>query len=181
MKLLEEIQNSPKEPGVYLFQDLKGNILYIGKAKNLRKRLQNYLHPHRDGRPQIQELLERAFSLKYIVTETECEALLLEQELIYRHTPPYNILFRHERSYISLKIRLNTPFPPLEVVRKVCPGEKALYLGPFPSPSAVRETLDLVLHHFQLRSCSDAEFKRRKRPCLLYQMGKCSAPCVEKI
>ena len=166
----------PSAPGIYLMKDAAGTVLYVGKAKNLRKRLRSYLKAERDGRAQIRFLLERAVAVETIVTDTEKEALLLEETLIKEHRPRYNIDLRDDKTFISLRLDLREEFPAFEVVRRVR-ADGARYFGPFTSAVAVRETLKEIHRIFALRRYPLARCRRRSRPCLFHQVGQCSAPC----
>ena len=166
----------PTAPGVYLMRDAAGTILYVGKAKNLRRRLRSYLKAEGDGRPQVRFLLERATSVETLVTDTEKEALLLENTLIKEHRPRYNLDLRDDKTFISLRLDLNEPFPAFEIVRRVRP-DGARYFGPFTSAAAVRDTLKEIHRVFALRRYPMARCRRRSRPCLFHQVGQCSAPC----
>lgn len=166
----------PSAPGVYLMKDAAGTVLYVGKAKDLRKRLRSYLQAGRDGRAQIRFLLERAESVETVVTDTEKEALLLENTLIKAHRPRYNIDLRDDKTFISLRLDLREEFPAFEVVRRVR-ADGARYFGPFTSAAAVRDTLKEIHRVFPLRRYPLARCRRRSRPCLFHQVGQCSAPC----
>jgi len=166
----------PTAPGVYLMKDAAGEILYVGKAKDLRKRLRSYLKAAGDGRAQIRFLLERAVSVETIVTDTEKEALLLENTLIKEHRPRYNIDLRDDKTFISLRLDMREPFPVFETVRRVR-ADGARYFGPFTSATAVRDTLKEIHRIFPLRRYPMARCRRRSRPCLFHQVGQCSAPC----
>lgn len=173
-------RRQPSAPGVYLMKDAAGEILYVGKAKDLRKRLRSYLQAERDSRAQIRFLLERAAHVETIVTDTEKEALLLENTLIKEHRPRYNIDLRDDKTFISLRLDLREEFPAFEVVRRVRP-DGARYFGPFTSAAAVRDTLKEIHRVFPLRRYPMVRCRRRSRPCLFHQVGQCSAPCHELI
>ncbi len=173
-------QQLPREPGVYIFKDVRGRILYIGKAKDLRARVQTYLPEGGDGRPLVPALQADAHDLDYVVTPDEFEALLLENSMIKKERPKYNIRLRDDKSYVSVRYDLREPFGRLEVTRKIR-KDGARYLGPFLSAGSVRATLRLILPLHPLRLCSDHVFHNRVRPCVYYQIGRCPAPCVDKI
>ncbi|MEJ2470503.1 MAG: excinuclease ABC subunit UvrC [Desulfuromonadales bacterium] len=166
----------PTATGVYLMKDSGGEILYVGKAKNLRARLRSYLQADRDARPQVRFLMERAAVIETIVTDTEKEALILENTLIKKYRPRYNIHLRDDKTFVSLRIDLRDEFPMLEVVRRVR-RDGARYFGPFASASALRQTLKEIYRIFPLRHYALAQCRQRGRPCLFYQIGQCSAPC----
>ncbi len=177
---VEIIQKIPEKPGVYLFKDEKGHILYVGKAKNLRKRLASYFRHNGYQSPKTKVLLTKAVNIETILARSEKEALLLEANLIKKYRPRYNVILRDDKAYPLLRISIHEKFPGIKVVRRRR-RDKALYFGPYPSASAVRETLRFLGKIFPLRRCSTAEFRRRERPCLYYQIGRCLAPCVGKI
>ncbi len=171
-----DMRRQPTSAGVYLMKDAAGEILYVGKAKNLRARLRSYLQAERDSRPQIKFLMERTATIETIVTDTEKEALILENTLIKKHRPRYNIHLRDDKTFVSLRIDLRDEFPMLEVVRQVR-QDGARYIGPFASSSALRQTLKEIYRIFPLRHYAPAKCRQRGRPCLFYQIGQCSAPC----
>lgn len=177
--VIELIERSPDSCGVYLMKGGDQKILYVGKALRLRDRLRSYVHPERDTRPSVQLLVPLIEDVEWLITATEKEALLLENSLIKSHRPKYNISFRDDRSYVSLKITQHA-FPRLHVTRKIF-QDGGKYFGPYSSSNDVRRTLKLVQKIFKLRDCSDAYFNARKRPCLQYQIKRCSAPCVNYI
>jgi excinuclease ABC subunit C len=169
----------PKEPGVYLMKDIDGSVLYVGKAKNLRNRLKQYFIKESDERPYIPYLIPQIETIETIVTTSEKEALLLENTLIKKHQPKYNILLKDDKTFISLVITDHV-CPQVKVIRYKTrpPKDNNHYFGPYTNARAARETLDLLIKIFRFRQCSDVEFQRRKRPCILYDMKKCLAPCV---
>ncbi len=176
-KLGARIKSLPREPGVYIFKDAKGQAIYVGKAKELRTRVASYLREGADGRHQIQFLLARAVGLDYMVTETEQEALILENNLIKKHRPRYNIFLRDDKTYVNIRLDADHPFPRLTIVRRPR-RDKATYFGPYASAGSVRSTLRMLGKAFPLRTCSDSQLAGRKRPCLYYYIKRCPAPCV---
>lgn len=158
--------------------DKSDNILYVGKAKNLKKRVSSYFKEQLTGKTK--KLMHQVVNVRIIVTRTEQEALVLENNLIKEHRPKYNILFRDDKSYPYIRATTQQKFPHLEFYRgsKKQPGK---YFGPFPSIVAVRSTLSLLQKVFLLRSCKNTFFSNRSRPCLQYQIKRCSAPCVNYI
>ncbi len=174
---LEEI---PQDSGVYFFRGERGEVLYVGKAKNLRARLANYFNAGVLN-PKIQNLLNQAKAYEYFLTATEKEALLLEATLIKKYRPKYNVLLKDDKNYPMLRLSLQEPYPALQIVRKRRKGDKALYFGPFTSARGLREILKLLSKTFPLRKCSLAEMRRRRAPCLYFQIKKCLAPCVRPI
>jgi len=174
------LKEIPESPGVYLFKGGRGEVLYVGKAKNLKNRLSYYVKGLLLS-PKIQRLVETTESLEYFLTRTEKEALLLEASLIKKYRPKYNVLLKDDKNYPLLRIGLQEEYPALQIVRRRKRGDKALYFGPFTSARGLREVLKLLSNLFPLRKCSLAEMKRRKNPCIYYQIKKCLAPCVHPI
>lgn len=177
MALLEKAESFPARPGVYLMKGPSGDVLYVGKAKNLRNRVTSYFQAPGDSRTLITFLMEKVADIECLVTETEKEALILEDTLIKRYRPRYNVRFRDDKTYVNLRLTVKDEYPRLHVVRRPV-RDGSLVFGPYPSSQAVRETLKLVQKIFPLRSCTDADFARRTRPCIQYQIKQCTAPCV---
>jgi excinuclease ABC subunit C len=175
-----DLKKYPAAPGVYIMKGEDEGVLYVGKAKNLRNRLRTYFSARGDGRNHIRFLMDRVRNIATIVTDTEKEALILENTLIKKYRPRYNIHLRDDKTYVSIRLDPREEFPALQVVRKVR-RDGALYFGPFSSSSAVRETLKEIYRIFPLRHYPLAACLRRGRPCLFYQIGQCSAPCHGKI
>ena len=171
-----KIKNAPTRTGVYLMKDREGKIIYVGKAKNLRGRVRSYFRGT-DTRPMIPFLLSRIEDLDFVVTDTEKEALILENNIIKEHRPRYNVYFRDDKTYVSLRINLREPFPWFQLVRRV-KKDGAKYLGPYPSGLAAKETLHFLQQVFPLRTCSDRVFRQRRRPCIEYEIKRCLGPCV---
>jgi excinuclease ABC subunit C len=173
------LKTMPGRPGVYRMLDRKGDALYIGKAANLKNRVANYTHiaglPHR-----LKRMVAETSSLEIIVTHTEVEALLLECNLIKRMMPRYNVLLRDDKSFPYIHLTGGQDFPQLAKHRGAR-GPSGDYFGPFASAGAVNRTLIALQRAFLLRSCSDSVFSSRSRPCLLYQIKRCSAPCTGRI
>lgn len=180
VSLTEKIQSFPKTPGVYWMKDANGEVLYVGKAKDLRDRVKAYFRKEGKGRYQIDFLMQRTAKIDYCTTRNEQEALLLEEKLIKKHKPRYNLSLRDDKTYPSLKLNLRHPFPGLFVTRRLA-KDGSLYFGPFVSATSLRQSVDWLTKHFKLRTCSDHEFANRSRPCLEYSIGRCSAPCVGKV
>ena len=169
----------PSDPGVYLMKNSKGLVIYVGKAKVLKQRVKQYFAPGRDLRAMIPFLLADIETIETIVVRSEKEALLLENTLIKKHKPKYNAILKDDKTYVSLMINHRHKWPMLKLVRyKGKPKENGLFFGPYTSAYAARQTYDLLLNLFPLRQCSDDELKRRTRPCLLYSIKRCVAPCV---
>ncbi|WP_420422202.1 excinuclease ABC subunit UvrC [Simkania sp.] len=178
---ISKLENISQEPGVYLMKNRQENILYIGKAKNLKKRLKQYFLPGRDGRMMVPFLTSQVETIETIITFSEKEALLLENNLIKRHQPKYNVLLKDDKTFISLTINHRHKWPMIRLTRyKGKPQEGRLHFGPYTSAYAARQTLNLMQRIFQLRQCSDRELASRTRPCLLHDIKRCLAPCVEK-
>ncbi len=171
--LREKVKALPDSPGIYMFHDGRGDVVYVGKAKNLKKRVSSYLRE--DLQFKTKRLMQQARDLAFIVTESEKDALLLENTLIKEHRPRYNINLRDDKDYPCLRITVNEEFPRLEIVRRP-KKDGALYFGPFSSAGAVRQTMKLMQRLFPLRKCS-GRVGESKRPCLNYQMGRCLGPC----
>ena len=176
-ELFDAWKRLPTGPGVYKFLDQGGQVLYVGKAKNLQRRVGSYL-TQKDIRSQVGFLLSKARGIDWVLTGNEKEALLLEDELIKRFRPRYNIRFRDDKTYISLVIDLSHPFPRPCIQRRPKPKKNQTILGPYPSGGVVRDLLHLLEPVFPVRTCSDTEFSNRVRPCLKHGLGLCSAPCV---
>ncbi len=167
--------NLPHQPGVYLMKDKDGDIIYIGKAKDLYKRVNTYFQKPPSAKTRT--LLKNIDKVNYLVTASEKEALILECNLIKSYCPRYNVVLRDDKNYPYLRLDLKQRWPRITIVRRM-KRDGATYFGPFTSSKAVRETLRAMDRLFPLRKCSDHEFKNRIRPCLNYQIGRCLAPCV---
>ncbi len=176
MDLMEKASHFPTRPGVYRMMDVQGRVLYVGKAKNLRSRVRSYFREGADGRAHVRFLMARVKDLDYVVTGSEKEALILENTLIKRHRPRYNINLRDDKTYLSLRLDVQNHFPRLSMVRQV-KADGALYFGPYSSARSLRETVELIHTIFPLRQCSEREFRARARPCIYCQMRGCKAPC----
>ncbi|MEI6242066.1 MAG: excinuclease ABC subunit UvrC [Chlamydiota bacterium] len=173
-----KLSSYPSHSGVYLMKDKEGNFLYIGKANNLKKRLHQYFSKE-DSRPLVHIFLPEIAVIDFIVVSSEKEALILENTLIKKHQPKYNILLKDDKTYVRLVIT-DHPYPLIRLIRTKTKKKKDLYFGPYTSGLAARDTLEIILKLFPLRQCSDGEFQNRSRPCLLYDIKKCVGPCVKK-
>ncbi len=173
----------PAEPGCYLMKDGAGTVVYVGKASSLRGRVRSYFGaPRPDERAFVALLDELLGGIEVIVTRSEKEAVLLENQLIKKHRPRFNVVLRDDKDFIVLKLDLGHPHPRLEVRRaREARDPGARYFGPYGSAWSIRETLKLINRHFQLRTCTDHVFDTRKRPCILYQIKRCPAPCVYQL
>ena len=163
-------------PGVYRMLDEKGAVLYVGKARNLKARVSSYARPTGHS-PRIMRMIRDTATMMFLTTRTETEALLLEQNLIKQLKPRYNVLLRDDKSFPNILVSKEHAFPPIKKHRGA-KKEKGDYYGPFASAGAVNRTLNQLQKVFLLRNCSDATFESRTRPCLLYQIKRCAAPCV---
>lgn len=172
----EILSKVPQEPGVYLMKDREGHILYVGKAKNLKRRLHSYFSTNIAPDLKTSVLVGKIHHLETIITGTEKEALILESNLIKRHKPRYNVILKDDKRYPSLCLNVRDPYPFLSVVRKIKKDDN-IYFGPYASASAVAQTLKVINKTFKLRKCRSRELKNRTRPCLNYQMNACLAPC----
>ncbi|UCH24168.1 MAG: excinuclease ABC subunit UvrC [Deltaproteobacteria bacterium] len=178
--LQDNLSRVSSAPGVYLMKDSLGNILYSGKAQNLKKRLASYFGKTGISDIKTSVLIDKIFNFETIITASEKEALILESNLIKRYKPRYNVVLKDDKRYPSLRLDVEHPYPKLSIVRKI-KKDGALYFGPYSSAQAVRETLKIINKTFKLRKCSDREFKTRTRPCLNCQMQGCLAPCCREV
>ena len=168
----------PLSPGVYLMKTPRGTIIYIGKAKNLKERVRSYFTESKsDNRFITRHVHKLVGDIETIITNTEKEALLLENNLIKTHSPRFNVRLRDDKNYLSLRLDTKARWPRLEIIRRP-KKDGAFYFGPYHSASSARETLKLVNKYFKLRSCKDRVMANRTRPCLNYQMHRCFGPCV---
>lgn len=176
-----QLQKFPTLPGVYLMKNRAGKVLYVGKAKNLRERVKQYFVPGRDGRVMVPYLTAQVEHIDTLVVTSEKEALILENNLIKQHRPYYNALLKDDKTFFSLMINHKHQWPLLRVVRfKGKPPAGNLYFGPYAHGFAARQTLEFLRYLFPLRQCSDRELASRTRPCILYSLKRCIAPCVHK-
>ena len=172
------VERFPRAPGVYLMKNADGKVVYVGKAKNLRSRVRQYFSQGGDPRFHIRLALPSVADVDFLVTNTEKEAFILENTLIKKHKPRFNINLRDDKNHVHLRLDPRQSYPRLTVVRRAG-KDRALYFGPYASSQAVRETLRGLYRVFPIRSCTDAVFNSRTRPCLYYEIGQCVAPCVE--
>ncbi|RBI85740.1 excinuclease ABC subunit C [Rhodosalinus halophilus] len=170
------LKTLPASPGVYRMLDAQARVLYVGKARNLKARVANYARPTGHS-PRIARMIRETASMMFLTTRTETEALLLEQNLIKQLKPRYNVLLRDDKSFPNILVTRDHPYPMIRKHRGA-KTQKGAYFGPFASAGAVNRTLNQLQKVFQLRNCSDSMFESRTRPCLLYQIKRCSGPCV---
>ena len=176
-----KLDKLPASPGVYVFRGADGKVLYVGKARSLRNRVRSYFQAgSSDLRAFVSRLERELADIETFVTHTDKEAALLENQLIKSHQPKYNVKLRDDKEFLSLRLDAKRSWPRLEVVRRPKP-DGAQYFGPYHSATAARQTLRLVNRYFQLRTCTDAEFRKRSRPCLQHQIKRCPAPCVLRV
>ncbi len=173
------LKTLPSTPGVYRMINTRGDVLYVGKAKSLKKRVVAYTHPDRQS-IRIRRMISETASMEFVTTHTEAEALLLESNLIKRFAPKYNILLRDDKSFPHILVTSGHDFPQILKYRGA-QNRKGDYFGPFASVWAVNETLAVLQRAFLLRTCTDSVFANRSRPCLLHQIKRCAAPCVDKV
>lgn len=170
----------PEAPGVYLFKDGSGRVIYVGKAKHIRKRVRSYFKPFKSMTRKTALMMKQACSLEWILTDSENEAFILESTLIKRYLPRYNIILRDDKRYPCLRLDLKEPYPRLQIVRRI-KKDGALYFGPFSSARSVRSTLKVIDRIFQLRKCKERRLPKRTRPCLNFQMERCLGPCTQDV
>lgn len=178
-RIIHHLSSMPHCSGVYRMTDAENKDLYIGKAKNLAKRVASYTRLNKLSH-RLRQMVHHAENVRIFTTDTESEALILEAQLIKKHRPPYNILLK-DRNAFSYILLTDHDFPRITTQRQVSSEKNTLSFGPFLSYSSMKPLMDIIHHRFQLRSCTDADFARRARPCLQYYIKKCSAPCVQKV
>ncbi|MEA2108380.1 MAG: excinuclease ABC subunit UvrC [Pseudomonadota bacterium] len=174
-----KVANLPLAPGVYLMKDAQGKVLYVGKAVSLKKRVQSYFSAAPKA-VKVAALVKRIHELEVMVTASELDALILENTLIKKYRPTYNVELKDDKNYPYVRLQESQTYPRLEIVRHRR-RDGALYFGPYPSVGALRETLALLQKHFLLRRCSNRQFVNRLRPCLNYQMKLCQGPCCQEV
>src|ERR1700728_2681941 len=173
------VERLPNKPGVYRMLDAQGEIIYVGKARNLKNRVGSYFQAS-NVQPKVQALVAKTANMEVTITNSETEALLLEFNLIKRHRPRFNVVLRDDKSFPYLHLESAHEFPRLNFSRgsRKEPGK---YFGPYPSAGAVRDTLQQLQKLFRIRNCDDTYFANRSRPCLQYQIQRCTAPCVRLV
>src|SRR3984957_18783412 len=175
----EYLKTLPDAPGVYRMLNAAGDVLYVGKAKSLKKRVSAYAlrGGHND---RITRMISETAEMLFVTTASEIEALLLESNLIKQLKPRYNVSYRDDKSFPNILLRQDHPFPQI-LKHRGAKADNGIYFGPFASAGAVNRTLNTLQRAFLLRSCSDSVFASRTRPCLLFQIKRCSAPCVGRV
>lgn len=173
--LAEKLDALPASPGVYLLKDQDRKVIYVGKACSLRARVRSYFRGG-DERSQVAFLMRRVADVEVLITTTEKEALILEDSLIKQYKPRYNLRLKDDKSYVSVKVTVQDPWPRVLATRRIV-KDGSKYFGPFPSGTAVRETLETLRRAIPLRTCNDSVFRNRSRPCLEYEIKRCLAPC----
>lgn len=185
LNILSLLKSLPQKPGVYIFKDQRGRILYIGKAQNIKKRVSSYFQKSKDLWPNKRSMIEKIESIDYIITFSETEALLLENNLIKKYRPRYNIVFKDDKQYKYIKIDYTDDFPRLYTVRKIEKGP-ASYFGPFTDGLALKQTLQLLRKLFPFRDCNQNIFvdnmhELKRKACLRYHIKRCLGPCIGKV
>ena len=178
--LLAKLQRFPSAPGVYIMKDASSRVIYIGKAVNLRSRVRSYFGRGSDTRVFHKFLVDRVADVDCIVTASEAEALILENNLIKKHRPVYNIRLKDDKTYVSIKVTTAEDWPRVLIVRRY-KRDGNVYFGPYGSARSVRELLRVIKAHFALRTCSNSFFATRTRPCIEHEIGRCTAPCVKLV
>ncbi|MCD4721424.1 MAG: excinuclease ABC subunit UvrC [Desulfobacula sp.] len=178
--IIEKYRQAPNAPGVYLMKDAKGRIIYVGKAKDLKKRLSSYLVKKKNYDPKTAALIEMIKDFEIIITSSGHEAFILESNLIKEHNPKYNVILKDGKNYPLLRIDMNETYPAIQRVRKI-KNDRALYFGPYSSSHSVNKTLKQIQKIFKLRKCKNTQFKNRSRPCLNFQIKACLGPCCNDV
>ncbi len=176
---LARVAEWPTQPGIYVMRDVSNRILYVGKAKNLRNRVRSYFQDPDKLTPKTRVLVKKITDLEFQVTNTELEALLLECNLIKKHRPRYNIRLKDDKNFPYVVLDFTHPFPQLRITRRVVVSPDLKYFGPY--SGSIRDITRFILKTFQIRDCTDSKFKNRTRPCLNYEIGTCTAPCVNLV
>ena len=179
-QLKSQVNRMPNKPGIYIMSNDQGKVIYVGKAKGLKNRVRSYFTP-KPANDKVEAILKEIKTIDTTVTITEREALILENTLIKKHNPKFNVLLKDGKSYPHIEVSLNHDFPKFAFHRGKKKSKHARYFGPYPNVYAVRNTLSNLQKIFLLRNCTDSYYKNRSRPCLQFQIKRCSAPCVEKI
>ena len=178
--LAKRVKELPKKPGTYLMKNAMSKVIYVGKAREIRTRVRNYFTQASQKNIKTQYLVSQIDSIDYMVTDTEEEAFLLEASLIKKYRPKYNIRLKDDKSFPYIRCSTAVDYPKFDLCRKV-KNDGATYFGPYTSGSSVRDTIQFVNRTYKLRDCTDSFMKSTKRPCMTYQMGHCTAPCVDYV
>ena len=173
----EKLEFLPSNPGVYLFKDGSGNVLYVGKAQNLKSRVRSYFTVSQSLSPKLEQMLGRAEDIDFVLTDSEQEAIILECNFIKRYRPKYNVRLKDDKGYPYLKINISEEWPRVYITRKL-EDDGSRYFGPFASAGSLRRTYSLIKKLFPFRSCSKSLKKPEPRPCLEYYIHRCAGPCV---
>ena len=177
-QILERIRNFPEEPGVYLMKDSEGTVLYVGKSRSLKDRVRSYFQESRPHSGRISMMVSRIHEIEIFRTKSEIDALILENTLIKKHRPRYNVLLRDDKTYPYLRLTWNEIYPRLTITRRV-KNDGAVYFGPYANPAALRDTLKIVNKVFPLASCLiPLDKPTLERPCVEYQIHRCLGPCA---
>ena len=178
----EELSKLPDQPGVYIMHDIADTIIYIGKARSLRKRVRQYFQPSHDEGIKKRQMVQNIARFEYIITDSELEALVLECNLIKEHCPKYNTMLRDDKTYPYIKVTVGEAFPRVLFAREM-KKDRSRYFGPYTSAGAVKDTIDLVNKIYQLRTCNRTLPRdiKKDRPCLNYHIHQCDAPCQGNI
>ncbi|EQD25330.1 MAG: hypothetical protein D084_Lepto4C00180G0001, partial [Leptospirillum sp. Group IV 'UBA BS'] len=177
LHLEEKLRLLPDSPGVYLMKGGEDEVLYVGKSKSLKDRVRSYFQKTRPASPRIRKMTERVRTIETLVTRSELDALILENTLIKKYRPRFNVLFRDDKTYPYLRFSWSETYPRLSVTRRVRPG-KDLYFGPYANPGALRDTLKSIARLFPLATCTLDLEKTIERPCIEYQINRCLGPCA---
>ncbi len=180
-QVLEKYAHAPTTPGVYLMKNHAGKIIYVGKAKNLKKRLSSYFVRQNNHDPKTLALIDMIKDFDLVITKSDHEAFILESNLIKQYRPKYNIILKDGKNYPLLRIDMAKEYPAIEQVRRIKKNDTALYFGPYSSSRSMRRTLGQIQKIFRLRKCRDSQFSNRSRPCLNFQIKTCSGPCCQII
>ncbi|MCK5348993.1 MAG: GIY-YIG nuclease family protein, partial [Desulfobacula sp.] len=179
-QIMEKYRQSPHSPGVYLMKDAKGRTIYVGKAKDLKKRLSSYFVKKKHHDAKTAALLEMIKDFEIIITSSGHEAFILESNLIKEYKPKYNVILKDGKNYPLLRIDMHETYPAILRVRKI-KNDKARYFGPYSSSLSVNKTLKQIQKIFKLRRCKNTQFKNRSRPCLNFQIKACLGPCCNDV
>lgn len=182
LSLEDKLKNLPENPGIYIMRDEDNEIIYVGKAKNLKNRVRQYFQSSRGHSPKVVAMVERIRNLEYIITDSELEALILECNLIKKHRPKYNILLKDDKHYPYLKVTVKEDYPRIMITRDI-KRDGAKYFGPYTDVTAVNRTLELINKLFPIRSCNKniAKIASKERPCLNYHIHRCMGPCLGNV